>query len=121
MAFLLVGPATNVTTYGAVRSFHGTRTTLLLGAVLVGATLLLGVIVNGLAGPGVPVPRADEVHSASLPARLSAIAFAGLLVASILRRGPRGFLARLRSSNHGHDHDHDHDHGHDHGHHTHGA
>ncbi len=106
VAFLLVGPATNVTTYGAVRAFHGRRTTLLLGAVLLGATLLLGAIVNLLAGASVPIPIPEPSHTAGLPANLLAAAFAGLLVASILRQGPRGFLARLGFQGRSHDHGH---------------
>ena len=106
VAFLLVGPATNVTTYGAVRAFHGTRRTLLVGAILIGATLLLGLIVNLLAGASVPVPIPDPSHPAGLPAKVMAAAFAGLLVASILRQGPRGFLARLGLRGRRHDHGH---------------
>ena len=106
VAFLLVGPATNVTTYGAVRAFHGRRTTLLVGAVLVGATLLLGLIVNLLAGASVPVPIPDPSHPVGLPAKLMAATFASLLVVSILRQGPRGFLARLGFRGRGHDHGH---------------
>ncbi len=108
VAFLLVGPATNVTTYGAVRAFHGRRTTLLLGAVLVGSTLLLGVIVNLLAGATVAVPVLDSNEESGLAAELLALGFAGLLVASVLRQGPRGFLGRLGLRGRGHDHDHDH-------------
>ncbi len=107
VAFLLVGPATNVTTYGAVRAFHGRRTTLLVGGVLLGATLLLGAIVNWLAGASVPIPQVDWSEPLGLPAKLAAVAFAGLLVASILRQGPRGFLARLGFQGRGHDHAHD--------------
>ena len=106
VAFLLVGPATNVTTYGAVRAFHGRRTTLLLGAVLVGSTLLLGVIVNLLAGATVAVPVLDSNEESGLAAELLALGFAGLLVASVLRQGPRGFLGRLGLRGRGHDHDH---------------
>ncbi len=106
VAFLLVGPATNVTTYGAVRAFHGRRTTLLVGAVLLGATLGLGVIVNLLAGEAVPVPLSDPNDSAGFAANLSAALFAVLLAASILRQGPRGFLARLGFPGRAHDHDH---------------
>ena len=106
VAFLLVGPATNVTTYGAVRAFHGPRTALLLGAVLVGATLLLGVIVNLFAGASVPAPALDSSDPAGLPANLLAAAFAGLLVASILRQGPRGFLSRLGLQVRGEEHSH---------------
>ncbi len=106
VAFLLVGPATNVTTYGAVRAFHGRRATLLVGAILLGATLLLAAMVNLLAGASVPVPSPDPTPHAGLEGQLAAIAFAGLLAASILRQGPREFLGRLGLRGHTHDHDH---------------
>ena len=106
IAFLIAGPATNVTTYGAVRAFHGRRTTLLVGAILLGATLVLGAIVNLLAGASVAVPIEDPAHPVGLPRNLVAAMFAGLLSASILRQGPRGFLARLGFQSRGHDHGH---------------
>ena len=59
-----------------------------------------------LAGATVPVPVLDSSQPAGLFANLLAAAFAGLLVASILRQGPRGFLARLGLRGHGHDHHH---------------
>ena len=108
VAFLLVGPATNVTTYGAVRAFHGRRTTWTLGAILLGATLVLGATVNLLPGETVPVPVVDPDHSGGLVGNLAALAFAGLLVASVLRQGPRGFLGRLGLQGRGH-HSHDDD------------
>ena len=104
VAFLLTGPATNVTTFGAVRAFHGARTTLLLGAVLIGATLALGAIINWTAGASVPVPTPDPGHAPGLASQLLAFAFAGLLTASLLRQGPRGFLGRLGLQGRDHHH-----------------
>ncbi len=110
IAFLLVGPATNVTTYGAVRAFHDRRTTLLVGAAILGATLLLGLGVNGLAGARLPQPAASHAEHFGPVGQLAALAFASLLVVSILRQGPRGFLARLGIRGHGHaDHGREHD------------
>src|SRR5690606_8459237 len=53
LAFLLTGPATNVTTYGALRAAHGRRTTLLLLATVVGAAILMGwgIDAAGITGP----------------------------------------------------------------------
>lgn len=95
MAFLLVGPATNVTTYGAVRAFHGVRTTLWLGGVVFGATLLLAALVNRFGGESLAPPVFDAADPHGTPHRLMATVFAGLLVVSLLRQGPRNFLGRL--------------------------
>jgi uncharacterized protein len=141
IAFLLTGPATNITTYGAIRLFHGrTKTLLALGALLL-TSILLGFGINQL-----PLPRpqtlAETGHVPS-PLEISAgLLFGGFLLFSLFRQGPRGFLQRLgiahthpehdhrdlKGAGHdhaehdhaGHDHDHaghDHDHaGHDHDH-----
>ncbi len=95
VAFLLVGPATNVTTFGAVRAFHGARSTVVLGSVLVGTTLLLGAAVNLMAGAEVHPPIASREDPPGFAATLAALLFVGLLAASVLRQGPRGFLGRL--------------------------
>ena len=103
IAFLLVGPATNVTTYGAVRAFHALRTTLAMGAVILGTTLLLGLAVNLLGGTRVANTSAP-LHEPGMYAQLAAWVFCALLVISILRQGPRGFLAQLGIRGHGHAH-----------------
>lgn len=106
LAFLLAGPATNVTTFGAVKAFHGMRTTLLLVGILVGTTLLLGAFVNLLAGPELTSPIATREEPPGLLATLPAFLFVGLLVASVLRQGPRGFLGRLGARQTQHERDH---------------
>jgi hypothetical protein len=107
IAFLLAGPATNVTTYGAVRAFHGLRTTLTIGAVILGTTLLLGTGIDVLAASGRSGAGGPPLHEPGLVGGLAGLVFAFLLVASLLRQGPRGFLARLGIRGHGHDaHDH---------------
>ncbi len=106
VAFLLVGPATNVTTYGAVRAFHGRRTTLLLGVVIFGTTLLLGVLIDLMASATGPIPVPARRHTSGLLAQMLALGFAALLVASLLRQGPRGFLARLGFRGPVREHDH---------------
>ena len=129
LAFLLTGPATNVTTYGALRSFHDRRTTLKLLATILGATVALGVALNALPVPPTELPS-TVAHGPHPAEALAAALFTLLLVGSLARQGPRGFLGRLGighthaehdhldglGSNHGHSHDHGHSHSHDHSH-----
>lgn len=141
IAFLLTGPATNITTFGALRLFHGRKATFLsLGALLLTAIVLgLGINLLPLARPPALTP---EAHSAGVLEWLAGGAFALFLLYSLFRQGPRGFLQRLgiahthpehdhrdlpakrsEGDDHGHDHDHehaDHDHAdHDHADHDH--
>lgn len=126
IAFLLTGPATNITTYGAIRLFHGRAKTLLaLGALLL-TSILLGFGINQL-----PLPRPETlVATGHVPGPLEITAgllFAGFLLYSLFRQGPRGFLQRLGIAHTHPEHDHrdlrgaGHDHaGHDHAGHDHG-
>jgi uncharacterized membrane protein YraQ (UPF0718 family) len=105
VAFLLTGPATNVTTYGALRTFHGTRTTLLALATILVTSMGLGFLLNAMTVIEVAaVPTGEHAHGWF--GQAAALLFCGLLLISLLRQGPRGFLRRLGIS-------HDHDHGHD--------
>ena len=129
IAFLLTGPATNITTYGAIRLFHGQKRTLVTLGVLLLTSIVLGLGINFL-----PLPRPDALagtaHTSGPLELLAGAAFALMLLASLVRQGPRGFLQRLgiahthpehdhrdlkgarndcdSDPDHGHDHDHDH-------------
>jgi len=123
IAFLLVGPATNLTTFGALRRLHSRRVALAFVGAALGATLLLGWGVDALAGPlaiGADAPGAaggeEHGHGAL---QLAATLLLGLLTLWVLvREGPRSFLAQLwpegsagRSGGHDHapgEHDHAH-------------
>ncbi|RMG17412.1 MAG: hypothetical protein D6731_04190 [Planctomycetota bacterium] len=100
VAFLLAGPATNVTTYGALRRFHGRGTTLLALGFIVAACVVLGLVAEAL-----PLDEsAWSGASGHTPAPWEGAAgavFAALLFASLARQGPRGFLRRLGLA-HGH-------------------
>jgi len=126
IAFLLTGPATNITTYGAIRLFHGrTKTLLALGALLL-TSMVLGFGINLI-----PLPRPDalaETGHVPGPLEISAgLVFAAFLLYSLFRQGPRGFLQRLGIAHTHPEHDHrdlkgaeGHDHaGHDHAGHDH--
>lgn len=95
LALLITGPATNVSTWGAVRLFHSRATTALTLGALLGASLVIGLVVNRLPLPGHLGGAVEQGHAASLLQVLATSAFALLLAASVLRQGPRGFLGRL--------------------------
>lgn len=94
IAFLLTGPATNVSTFGVLRQLHGARMAWIFSAVTAAGAIGIGVAVNAL-----PLGAAQDVAATGEPAglleQLSLAALAALYVASLLRRGGRAFLADL--------------------------
>ncbi|MBL9078743.1 MAG: permease [Planctomycetes bacterium] len=132
LAFLLTGPATNVTTFGLLARLHGGRTAALFaGSMWVGA-VGLGYLANLL----LPAPTVqgfgDAAHHAASPLGWVLLAaLAAVFTLSLLRQGVRPFLERLFESPanlapgaepsccgpepHDHDHGHGH-HAHHHGH-----
>jgi uncharacterized membrane protein YraQ (UPF0718 family) len=96
LAFLITGPATNVTTFGVLSQLHGRRTAGAFSLAIIGTSVGLGYLVN--------VFFADIQHVAldtllaetpSLIKILAAIGLGLVFLSSLLRRGPRGFLAEL--------------------------
>ena len=111
LAFLLTGPATNITTFGVLSSLHGRRLALGFGAAILFLAMALGYLVNMfLPAPDVlPLGAEDRAHLFS-PAGVGLILLIALFAASLLRRGPRAFIGELFFMEMD-DHDHDHDHG----------
>jgi hypothetical protein len=119
IAFLLTGPATNLTTFGLVSQLHSRRTAVRFALTTALAATALGWTANAFLGSGRPIlPEHLHEHGASLLEVGSAMALVVLVVVSLLRQGTRRFVGQVTSP-HGveaHDHDHgDHDHPH-HGH-----
>lgn len=136
-AFLLSGPATNVTTFGVLQQLHGRRVAILFGAVIGSIAVGLGLLVNlFLEVDALALAEsAGEEHGVWSLAAL--IALAVVFAASMIRQGPRGFIDQIidpyEQGEHGHEHDeahvhdvqvhagdhaphvHDHDRDHDHG------
>jgi uncharacterized membrane protein YraQ (UPF0718 family) len=117
LAFLLTGPATNITTFGVLSNLHGKRAALSFGLLVGGLAIAIGASVN-LALPAIGLTVEAHHHHAEHLSPLALTALGGvalLYLLSVLRQGPRGFLAHVFSgATHGHAHD-GHDHGHDHG------
>lgn len=117
LAFLLTGPATNITTFGVLANLHGKKYALYFGLSVGILSISLGAIIN-LIFPvlSTPLMSSHHHHETSF---LSYI-FLGILVVlytiSLLRQGPRGFIAHVfKGATHGfgdshHHHEHDHDH-----------
>ncbi len=135
LAFLITGPATNISTFGILRRYHGVRGAVLFAAAVYGFSIAIGFAINAVV-PG-PIPAPERVFTApeqghGLVFDASSLLLLLLMAASILRLGPRGFLAALtegmkvppgmaasRGAGHGgpnHAHDHEHDSGHSHTH-----
>jgi len=118
IAFLLTGPATNITTFAILRDLHGRRAALWFGAAVAVMAMALGFVVNAFMG----TETIKDLHgiAAEDPSwiELGSLVVLGLLfLASLWRQGPRGVLAQVLTP-HDHSHHH-HDHG-DHHHHDHG-
>ncbi len=94
VAFLLTGPATNVSTFGVLRRLHGARLAWTFAIVTAAGAVGIGLAVNAL-----PLAAARGAPPAPEPASalewLSLAALALLYVASLLRRGGRAFLGEL--------------------------
>lgn len=97
LAFLITGPSTNVTTFGILRRYHGMKGAVLFAAAVYGFSIAIGFTINYLfPGGSVPAfgagsPGHGEGPIAVISLGILCILFAG----SILRLGPRGFLATL--------------------------
>ena len=95
LAFLLTGPATNVTTFGILTQLHGRRIALAFGAGIACLAVLAGHAVNAF-GPALPGTSLHHAHDSSTGLQEVSLAVLALIVAaSLLRRGPRGFVGQL--------------------------
>ena len=95
LAFLLTGPATNVTTFGILTQLHGRRIALAFGAGIACLAVLAGHAVNAF-GPALPGTPLHHAHDSSTGLQEISLAVLALIVAaSLLRRGPRGFVGQL--------------------------
>lgn len=98
LAFLLAGPATNVTTFGVLSSLHGTRVAVAFGATVLGAAVLSGIVVDALFGNlTVPAAMGDAHVDGSMIAWVSLGVLTLAFAAAVLRQGPRAFLSTVVS------------------------
>lgn len=126
LAFLLAGPATNITTFGVLAQLHGRRIAFAFAVAIAGLAIGIGLGVNVFMADVEGIALHESVHQH--PELLPMLCLGVLVVVfalSLLRQGPRGFIGQVLSPHDDDDgcHDHDHGHAHDHDHthdHTHG-
>ena len=95
LAFLLAGPATNLTTFGVLSQLHSRGTAIRFGLAVVGLSVLLGW---GLDAVGISTPQAlsHAHHHGVRPLAWACVAGIGALAtASLWRQGPRGALQQI--------------------------
>ncbi len=99
LAFLLTGPATNITTFGVLARLHGKRGAVAFAVATASAAILAGLAVNlALPDPG-PIALHDAHDQGATALEIAALAALALLaVGSLLRLGPRGIIAELLGS-----------------------
>jgi hypothetical protein len=121
IAFLMTGPATNLTTFGVLSRLHGRGTALAFGATTAVFAVLIGYAVDGLMpATGAALPDLHE-HAASWWQWAALVALALVYLVSLFRQGVRGFVGQVIAPHtHGHGAeedaccDHEHAHGHAH-------
>ncbi len=113
LAFLLTGPATNLTTFGVLSRLHGRRLALFFAGGIMALAVALGLGVD-LMMPTLEVPPLaieEGVEWWSMQG-VCLLGLSALFMASLLRVGPRAFVAEVFSTggeDEGPHHDHDHD------------
>lgn len=96
LAFLITGPATNITTLGVMKNLHGKRTAIIFPVVIIGLTIIVGLIVDMLLGSGISIDPATHLHDDHSLLNYGAAMILGVLfIGSLFRIGPRGMLENL--------------------------
>ena len=101
LAFLLTGPATNVTTFGVLARLHGRRIALCFSVTIILLAVAMGYLTNAIL-PQIQT-TALEGPAAGAPANLELlclILLAGLYTFSLLKRGVRGFVGEISLKGH---------------------
>ncbi|MCA9320482.1 MAG: permease [Planctomycetes bacterium] len=96
LAFLLTGPATNVTTYGLLSRLHGSRLALTFAGAVALFTIGLGYLVDAFVVPGATLTPPAHEHAEGTTLQWIALGILALMtIASITRQGARGFVGRV--------------------------
>lgn len=98
LAFLLTGPATNVSTYGILTQVHNKKTALFFGLMTTAMAVSLGLVVN-LLQPYLTLLTAAELDldHAGLLQQISLFLLLTIFAASLLRQGARAFVGEITS------------------------
>ena len=98
LAFLLTGPATNVTTFGVLSHLHGRKIAIAFSVLMPILAIALGFLVNHLVGVGFQktgIPALQEHAHLSTWANVATIGLAMVYASSLFRLGVPGLLAKI--------------------------
>ena len=97
LAFLLAGPATNVTTFGVLSALHGRKLAIRFGLVLTLSAILLGWAVDwiGVSAPVMSHPDQLHEHGWGWIGPITAGAIVLLALGSLWRQGARGMARQI--------------------------
>ncbi len=99
LAFLLTGPATNISTFGILAQVHNRKVAIVFGFATMIIAISLGIGVNVLWPSMALLSSADlALEQTSLFQQLSLILLFGIFMVSLLRRGARAFVGEVTSS-----------------------
>ena len=102
LAFLIAGPATNVTTFGILSQLHGRKVAIAFGAAVAIGAVLMGWSID-LMGVTTVSDLADSHHHESAVVGWLCVGILLILsFLSLLRQGPRGAIAHITSPIHSH-------------------
>ena len=96
IAFLLTGPATNLTTAGLLSSLHGRKVAVVFAITMIAMAIFTGFGVNALMPTSLELPVTSAMHQH--PGGLELLAAGALVVmylASLFRLGATGFIAKV--------------------------
>jgi len=104
IAFLIAGPATNLTTFGVFARLHGARAALGFGLAVSALAIAAGWAVDtiGLSSAPALERHLDEGLQGTWFAWVCAAALASLSLASLYRQGPRGAMRQILEPIHTH-------------------
>lgn len=111
LAFLMTGPATNVSTFGILAQLHNRNIAIVFGFATMIIAVTMGMLVNTV-WPSIGLLSASDLdlEQTSLLQQVSLVLLSLLFLMSLLRRGARAFVGEVTSnfrfvSSHNHAHE----------------
>lgn len=96
LAFLLTGPATNITTFGVLSDLHGKKVAAFFAASMAIISILMGYGVN-LFWPSLTIPEimAGHHHDAPTYQLIALVVLVLIFLSMLLRKGPRHIINQI--------------------------
>jgi hypothetical protein len=95
LAFLLAGPATNITTFGILTQLHSKKVAIGFGLAVMGCAVSAGLVIDQMTLETVSSEHQHAHAHGSLLQWLSLAGLGLLLMGSLFRQGPRGLMEQV--------------------------